>query len=100
MSPSQSKKKRVLEALYAFYKERGDFVFSNEEVKQACAQIGFVNPFDVTKIDSSLVLPDALIADNAFVIHLGKGNHQFVFGIDAGYYRFETVPESFKRNWG
>ena len=99
MSPSQSKKKRVLEALYAVCKERGNFVFSNEEVKQACARIGFGNPFDATKIDSSLLLPDALAADNAFVIHLGNGNHQFVFGIGAGYHRFETVPESSKRKW-
>lgn len=99
MPPSQSKKKQVLEALYAVCKERGNFVFSNEDVKQTCAQIGFGNPFDATKIDSSLVLPDALVSDDAFVIHLGKGNHRFVFGIDAGYHRFEAVPESSKIEW-
>ncbi len=99
MSPSQSKKKQVLEALYAVCKERGNFVFSNEEVKEACARIGFVNPFEATKIDSSLLLPNTLAADDAFVIHLGNGNHQFVFGIGAGYHRFETVPESSKRKW-
>lgn len=99
MSPSQSKKKQVLEALYAVCKERGNFVFSNEEVKKACARIGFVNPFDATKIDSSLVLTDALVSDDAFVIHLGNGNHQFVFGINSGYHRFEAVPESSKIKW-
>ena len=99
MPPFQSKKKQVLEALYSVCKERGNFVFSNEDVKQTCAQIGFSNPFDATKIDSSLVLPDALVSDDAFVIHLGKGKHQFVFGIGDGYHRFGTVPESSKIEW-
>lgn len=77
----QSKKKRVLEALYAACKEREDFAFSNKEVREACARIGFGNPFDATKIDSSTILPDALAADDAFVVDLGRG-----------YYRFETIP--------
>lgn len=41
MTQSQSKKKQVLETLYAVCKERGNFAFSNKEVKQACARIGF-----------------------------------------------------------
>lgn len=99
MPSFQSKKKQVLEALYAVCKERGNFVFSNKEVKQACAQIGFGNPFDATKIDSSLVLPGALVSDDAFVIHLGKGNHRFMFGINSGYHRFEAVPDPSKIKW-
>lgn len=99
MPPNQSKKKQVLEALYAVCKERGDFVFNNDEVKEVCDRIGFVNPFDATKIDSSAVLPESIASDDAFVIHLGNGNHQFVFGIGAGYHRFETIPDSSKEQW-
>ena len=69
--------------LYAVCKERGNFVFINKEVRKACARIGFGNPFDATKIDSSLLLPDAMSADDAFVVHLGNGKHKFVFGIGA-----------------
>lgn len=64
-------------------KERGDFVFSNKEIRETCERIGFGNPFNATKIDSSLLLPDAMSAGDAFVVHLGKGNHKFVFGIGA-----------------
>ena len=74
-------------------------MFSNDEVKATCLGIGFGNPFDATKIDSSEALPESLASDDAFVIHLGKGKHQFVFGIDDGYHRFETVAESSKRKW-
>ena len=80
-------------------KSRQDFVFNNDEVKTACARVGFGNPFDATKIDSSAGLPDALIEDDAFVVHLGRGVHRFVFGIENGYHRFEPIPDSDRISW-
>ena len=80
-------------------KSRQNFVFSNDDVKAACAEIGFGNPFDATKIDSSSGLPHALIEDDAFVVHLGRGSHQFVFGIANGYHQFEPIPDNCKYQW-
>lgn len=94
-----SRKKQALTGLYNMCKARGNFVFTNDEVKAECAKVGFGNPFDVTKIDSSTGLPDTLIDDDAFVVHLGRGSHQFVFGIGNGYHRFEPVPDSSKYQW-
>ena len=94
-----SKKKQVLTELYEMCKSRQNFVFTNNEVKEICADIGFGNPFDATKIDSSTGLPDALIEDDAFVVHLGRGSHQFVFGIENGYHNFEPIPDSSKYQW-
>ena len=98
-SRGRSKKKQVIEALYAECKARGQMAFDNDLVKEICADIGFSNPFDATKIDSSAGLPDALIKDDAFVIHLGRGRHQFVYGISAGYHEFEPIPDSHKIQW-
>ena len=89
----------VIEDLYAMCKARQNFVFTNDEVKEICTDIGFRNPFDATKIDSSAGLPDALIDDDAFVVHLGRGSHQFVFGIENGYHQFEPVPDNRQYQW-
>lgn len=95
----RSKKKQVIEALYAECKARGRMAFDNDLVKEICADIGFSNPFDATKIDSSAGLPDALIKDDVLVVHLGGGNHQFVYGISTGYHQFEPIPDSHKSQW-
>ncbi|MDE2688728.1 MAG: hypothetical protein OXI16_14715 [Chloroflexota bacterium] len=94
-----SKKKQVLTRLYSLCKSRQDFVFTNDEVKAVCGEIDFKNPFDATKIDTSTGLPDALLEDDAFVVHLGRGAHQFVFGIENGYHRFEPVPDNRRFQW-
>ena len=94
-----SKKKQVIAELYATCKSRGNFVFTNDDVKAVCARLSFSNPFDATKIDSSTGLPDALIEDDAFIVHLGRGSHQFVFGIKNGYHRFEPIPGNRKSQW-
>ena len=84
-------------------KSRQDFVFTNDEVKAICAKLKFGNPFDATKIDSSSGLPDSLIEDDAFIVHLGREGdvtrHQFVFGIENGYHRFEPIPENRRIPW-
>ena len=94
-----SKKKMVITELYDMCKSRQDFRFNNAEVRVVCAKIGFGNPFDATKIDSSAGLPYQLIDDDAFVVHLGRGSHQFVFGIASGYHQFEEIPDSRKLQW-
>ena len=94
-----SKKKRVLTELYDMCKSRQNFVFSNDEVKAVCAKVEFGNPFDATKVDSSAGLPDALIDDDAFIVHLGRGLYQFAFGIANGYHRFEPIPDNRKYQW-
>lgn len=53
-----SKKKETLLALYRSCKESGQYVFDNKKVREICNQTGFGNPFDVTKIDCSELLPD------------------------------------------
>lgn len=86
-----SKKQTVITRLYEMCRARGNLIFDNDEVKAICTDVGFGNPFDATKIDNSAGLPDSLAADDAFVVHLGRGRHQFVYGISIGYHQFEPI---------
>ena len=95
----RSKKQTVITRLYDRCKARGNFVFDNNEVKAVCAEVDFGNPFDATKIDNSVGLPDSLVADDMFVVHLGRGRHQFVHGIASGYHRFEPIPDARRYQW-
>ena len=90
---------QAIEALYAECKARGSMAFDNVLASKICRDVGFKNHFDVTKIDSSAGLPDALVRDDAFIVHLGQGEHQFVYGISAGYHKFEPIPDSHKIQW-
>ena len=100
MAPrGRNKKKQVMEALYAKCKASGCMAFNNKLVKEICEEIGFSNQFDITKVDSSAGLPDALVKDDVLVVHLGGGNHQFVYGISTGYHQFEPIPDSHKFQW-
>ena len=86
-------------------------IFDNREVREACNRIGFGNQFDVTKLDNSTDLPNALIDEDVFVVHLGTpekepgeqgkppARHQFVHGIAQGYHRFEPIPEKSCYQW-
>ncbi len=74
-------------------------MFDNEEVKAVCARVGFKNPFDATKWDNSTGLPKALVDDDVLVVHLGRGRHQFVYGIAVGYHEFEDIPEERRYQW-
>ena len=103
--PSESSNKKIVLAnLYDICKARGNFVFSNNEVRAVSADFGFGNQFDATKLDDSSDLPNALIADDVFVVHLGRhGNetakHQFVHNIAIGFHEFEPIPDSSKIEW-
>ncbi len=94
-----SKKRQVITSLYALCKERGDLTFDNDEVRRVASEVGFRNPFDATKWDTSAALPDELREDDVFPVHLGQGRHQFVTGIEIGYHRFEDVPEECRIQW-
>ena len=86
-------------------------IFDNSEVRRVCNKIGFGNQFDVTKLDNSTDLPNALVAEDIFVVHLGTprkrpgeqgrppARHQFVRGIAQGYHRFELIPEERCYQW-
>ena len=97
---SQSKKQIVITNLYEMCLARGDMAFSNAEVREICTRVGFGNPFDATKIDNSSGLPDRLADDDVFIIHLGRGRHQFVTGIANGYHEFEEMPAERRYQWG
>lgn len=99
MPRPQSKKKQALEMVYKECQARGRFAFDNDLAREICAQVGLKNHFDITKIDSSAALPDALRQDDVFVVHLGGGNHQFARGIAVGYHRFEPIPDYSKFPW-
>ncbi|HEC1542208.1 TPA: hypothetical protein R1X41_001751 [Campylobacter upsaliensis] len=92
-----SKKHLVLEALYRFCKEQNDFVFHNDLVKEVCSDYKFGNPFDITKLDSSEKLPQSFIDEDICILHLGRGYHQFIKGIDKLYHPFEALQQGI--NW-
>ena len=94
-----NKKQQVITRLYALCKERGNLTFDNDEVRRVAAEVGFKNPFDATKWDTSVALPDTLRTDDIFPVHLGQGKHQFVTGMGIGYHRFEHIPDGCTIKW-
>ena len=94
-----SNKTRVLLKLYEQCQQRGESVFSNNDVREACREVGFSNLYDATKIDNTSLLPTRLKNDDVFVVHLGRGQHRFVTGIGEGYHVFEDIPDSCRRDW-
>jgi hypothetical protein len=89
-----NKKNQVLEAIYEICKKRKNFIFDNELVKEVSKKIGFGNPFDATKIDNKSKLPKVLLDDDVAVIHLGRGRHQFIKGINKVYHDFEPIQKT------
>ncbi len=75
-----------------------DLIFDNSLVKRITGT-DFSNQFDATKFDSSELLPEFLREEDYFIIHLGKGRHQFIKGIKLGYHKFETISSSNVREW-
>ncbi len=85
------KKQEVLIKLFQICQHRNDYTFDNDLVKNVCREIGFGNPFDVTKIDNISVLPNLLRENDYAVIHIGDGQHKFIQGIANIYHSFEPV---------
>lgn len=92
-----SKKSKVIEKLFTICKQQNNYIFHNDLVKKVCVEVGFGNPFDVTKLDNKSKLPDVLTKNNFAIIHLGSGNHKFIKGIDKVYHDFEPIEKII--NW-
>lgn len=92
-------KQIVISELLALCHNNSNMVFDNQQVKQVCARIGFGNPFDVTKVDHSALLPGDVRQQDYFVVHLGEGLHRFVKGISFGYHRFEPIAGDEVFSW-
>ena len=88
-----NKKSKVIEEIYEMCKEKNNFIFHNELVKDVCKKIGFGNPFDVTKLDNKNKLPNILLENDIAIIHLGNGRHQFIKGIDKIFHEFENIEK-------
>jgi hypothetical protein len=94
-----NKKQQVITKLFESCKENNNFIFHNDAVKTISKEVGFGNPFDVTKLDSSEKFPDILTDKNYFIIHLGEGNHMFVKGIDHAFHSFEHIKKKEEFDW-
>jgi len=92
MDEPKGVKKLTLVKVYRDCVLRNDFKFNNKLVKELTGT-AFANQFDATKVDTSAGLPGELKAEDVFIVHLGKGWHQFVKGISLGYHQLEPVPE-------
>ena len=98
MAGAKGVKKRTLVLVYADCAQRGDLRFNNALVKKLTGE-EFSNQFDATKIDRSESLPKELKDQDLFIVHLGKGWHQFVRGVNTGYHELEEVPAERVRTW-
>lgn len=89
----ENKKKKVLSIIFKLCKDKNNFVFDNDLVKAVSKKVGFQNHFDATKLDTKERLPIILRKENYALIHLGKGRHQFIKGIESVYHNFEPVEK-------
>ncbi|MCL2038993.1 MAG: hypothetical protein FWG85_01020 [Bacteroidetes bacterium] len=89
----QSKKNQVIEQLFKLCKQKNDFVFHNDIVKDIARKVGLGNPFDATKLDNKTKLPDILLENDYAIIHLGSGFHKFIKGVNKVYHDFEPIKE-------
>lgn len=95
----QSKKHQVQTLLLEHCLSKKNFVFHNDLVKEIASKVGFSNPFDATKIDNVEKLADSLRQRDYFILHIGKGYHKFVKGIERGYHEFEKIKLSDTLDW-
>ncbi len=93
------KKEKMTQILEHLRKNKIDPpIFDNQLVKQITGT-EFGNQFDLTKFPSTEKLPDDLLKNDCFPIHLGMGRHQIIFGLQNGYHRFEPIPRNAVRSW-
>lgn len=92
-------KQELITELFKICQKKKDFVFDNTQVKKLCKKYGFGNPFDVTKLDDTSKFPRILLDEDYFILHLGKGRHKFVKGINTGFHTFEEVDENNIFDW-
>lgn len=96
---TESKKKQVLADLFGRCGDRGNMVFTNQEVAESSRRIGFGNPYDAVKIDQLSKLPDVMREADFTLLHLGEGNHMFIRGLSVGFHTFESIPNGESFPW-
>lgn len=94
-----SKKQQVLEALFEECQRRGIWEFDNDLVRQVASRIGFGNPFDATKVDTTDELPETVRQQGYCVIHVGRGRHRFIPELAKWYHVFEDIDEDEVITW-
>ncbi len=94
-----SKKQKVITEIFNRCKEKNDFEFDNELVKEISKKHKFGNAFDATKLDSLAKFPKILLEEDYFILHLGEGKHKFVKEISKGFHRFEEIPSNSIYDW-
>jgi len=94
-----SAKQEVLRRLFEAFQPRQPPAFTNDDVKRIAQQIGFANPFDVTKIDSKEILPEIMHNQGYCIAHLGKGQHQFLQELQHWFHDFEPIKENERIEW-
>ena len=87
----ENKKSQVLTKIFKICLQKNNFVFHNDLVKKFSKEVGFGNPFDVTKIDNKNKLSKFLLEKDYCLIHIGSGQHKFVKGIEKLYHTFEKI---------
>lgn len=93
------KKTSILAAIFEQCKIQGNMEFDNKLVKQIAQDYSFGNPFDATKADSSIIMPEEICKEDYFLLHLGGGRHKFIKGLNFGYHEFEEIEETKKLPW-
>jgi hypothetical protein len=94
-----SKKQQVLERLFLQCEQKKSYEFSNSDVKQVAAAVGFGNPFDATKVDSREVLPASIRQHGYCIAHIGKGMHRFIPELQNWYHDFESIATQEVIEW-
>lgn len=92
-------KQEVIGKLFEVCSEQNNYHFDNKLVKIIANELGFGNPFDVTKVDNTSLLPENVRTADYFIVHTGRGRHQFVKGIDQGYHQFEPIEAEEMFEW-
>jgi len=92
-------KQEVITELFKRCKKKKDLVFDNVLVKQVCKEYGFGNPFDATKLDDTSKFPQILLDEDYFILHIGRGRHKFVKGINNGFHSFEEIDSDNIFDW-
>jgi hypothetical protein len=94
-----NKKQSVLTELFGACRQQEDLIFDNNLVKTVSHKYNFGNPFDVTKLDDTSKFPQIMLENDYFLLHLGRGRHQFVKGIKNGFHVFESIPSDDVLDW-
>lgn len=96
---SLSRKQQVLEKLFERCRKRGSMEFSNDDVRYIASQVGFGNPFDVTKVDTRESLPPSIIEKGYCIAHIGRGKHRFIRELKHWYHDFECIEDDETFEW-